>query len=180
MIGEYQHIARPRAERRQRHHLETQPVEQVGTELVARDLVGQMLVGRSDDADIDAHRPRRADPRHLAIFYRAQQPILCRHRQCAELVEKQCAAMRLLETPGACPCRAGEGTRLMAEQLGLDERFGQRGAVHDDQRLVPARRQTMEALGNQFLAGTAFADHQHRTIERRRAAGPLQRVEKRP
>ena len=37
----------------------------------------------------------------------------------------------------------------------------------------------MQALGDQFLAGAAFADYQHRSIERRGAACPLDCVEER-
>ena len=36
----------------------------------------------------------------------------------------------------------------------------------------------VEAFGDQLLAGAALADHQHRPIERRGAAGALDRVEK--
>jgi hypothetical protein len=36
----------------------------------------------------------------------------------------------------------------------------------------------VQTLGDQFLAGTAFADHQHRPVERRGAARSLNRVEK--
>jgi hypothetical protein len=67
----------------------------------------------------------------------------------------------------------------MTEQLGLDQIFGQRCAVHRHQRAGPARRQMMEPLGDQLLAGAAFADYQDRAIERRGAAGALDRVEKR-
>jgi hypothetical protein len=37
----------------------------------------------------------------------------------------------------------------------------------------------VEALGHQFLAGAALADYQYRTIERRGAAGALDRIEDR-
>ena len=36
----------------------------------------------------------------------------------------------------------------------------------------------MQPLGDQLLAGAALADHQHRPVERRGAAGALERVEK--
>ena len=36
----------------------------------------------------------------------------------------------------------------------------------------------MQTLGDQFFAGTTFADHQDRPVERRGAAGTLDRVEK--
>ena len=178
MVGEHRNVAGARAQRRQRHHLETQPVKQIGAEFVRIDLIGQMFVGRRDDAHVDPHRPRRSDPRHLAIFHRTQQPVLRRHRQRAELVEEQGAAMRLFEPPGPRLGRTGEGARLMPEQFGLDQRFRQRGAVHDDERLIPAGGQAVEAFGDQLLSGAAFADHQHRAVERGGAAGTFQRVQK--
>ena len=95
----------------------------------------------------------------------------------AELVEEQGAAVGFLEPAVARLGRAGEAARLVAEQLGLDQIFGQRRAVHDDQRARPARRQVVEPLGDQLLAGAALADDQHRAVERRGTARPLDRVE---
>ncbi len=138
-----------------------------------------MFVGGSDDADIDLDRTAGADARHLAIFDRAQQPVLRRARQGRQFVEEQGAAVGLLEAALAGLGGAGEGARLMPEQFGLDQTFGQRGAVHRHQRPRPAARQVVETLGDQFLAGAAFADHQHRTIERRGTARALDGVEKR-
>src|SRR5690606_14301705 len=134
--------------------------------------------GGGDDAHVDPDRPRRADPRHLAVLDRAQQPLLRGHRQRADLVEEQRPAVGLFETPDPVSRRAGERARLVAEQLGLDQRLGQRRAVHDHQRLFPAVRQAVKAFGDQLLAGAALADHQHRAPHRRRAAGALDRVEK--
>src|SRR6185437_12057526 len=67
----------------------------------------------------------------------------------------------------------------MAEQLGFDEVFRQGGAVHDDQRARPARRQMVETFGNQLLARSALADHEHRAVERCSTARALDCVEKR-
>ncbi len=72
---------------------------------------------------------------------------------------------------------AGEASRLVPKQFGLDQIFGKRRAVHRHQRPRPAPRQMVEALGDQFLAGPALSDHQHRAIERRGAARTLDRVE---
>ncbi len=66
-----------------------------------------------------------ADPRHLAIFDRAQQPVLRRARQGGELVEEQGAAIGLLEPARPRLGRAGEGAGLVAEQFRLDQRLGQ-------------------------------------------------------
>jgi hypothetical protein len=37
----------------------------------------------------------------------------------------------------------------------------------------------VQALGNQLLAGAALADYQHRPVQGRRAARPLDRIEER-
>ena len=176
-LGEHRDVAGACAQRRQRHHFERKPVEQVGTEGSRRHTIGQMLVGRRHDPHIDMNRPGGADPRHLAIFNRPQQPVLRRHRQRPQLVQEQGTAIGFLEPAGARLGGAGEGAGLVPEQLGLDQRLRQRRAVHHHQRLVPAGRQAVQTLGHQLLAGPALADHQYRSIQRRRAAGPFQRVE---
>jgi hypothetical protein len=68
-----------------------------------------------------------------------EQALLRGHRQGAQFVEEQGAAIGFLEPAGARASRAGEGAGLVAEQFRLDECLGQGGAVHDDQRPVPAR-----------------------------------------
>src|SRR5437764_7127226 len=73
----------------------------------------------------------------------------------------------------------GETPGLMPKELGFDQVFGQRGAVHDNQRPRPAGREVVKAFGNQFLARSPLADHQHRSVERRGTARPLDRVEER-
>ena len=178
MVGEDENVARAGAERRERHDFEREAVEQVGAELVRLDLVGQVLVGGGDDADVDADRARGADAVYLAIFDRAKQAILRGHGQGAKLVQEQRAAVRLLEPPGARLGRAGEGARLVPEQLGLNQLLGQRGAVHDDERLVPAWAEAMEAFGDELLARAALADDKHGAIEGGGAAGAFEHVEK--
>jgi HlyD family secretion protein len=54
-----------------------------------------------------------------------------------DLVEEERAAVGGLEQAGARGLGVGEGAALVAEQLGLDQVLGQRGAVHLDERAVP-------------------------------------------
>ena len=126
--------------RRQRDDLEAQPVEQIGAEPPLLDQPRQMLVGRGDDADVDLDRPAGADPRHLAIFDRAQQPVLRRAGEGRQLVEEERAAIGLLEPPLPGLGGAGEAACLVAEQFRLDQRLGERGAVHHDQAARPSAR----------------------------------------
>ena len=172
-------VALTRAERRKRNHLERQAVEQVGAEFAFLDLPGEALIGRRHDPHVDTDRFGRPDAGDFAIFGGAQQPVLRRHRQGAELVKKKSTAVGFFKAPMACLCGAGEASGLMAEQLSFDEIFRQRSAVHDNQRPRPARRQMVKTLGDQFLAGSALADDEHRPIERCRSARALDCVEKR-
>ena len=64
----------------------------------------------------------------------------------------------------------------MSEQFRLDQRFGQRGAIHDDKRPRPTQAQPVNALGDQFLACAALADNQRRPIERGGATSQLDSV----
>ena len=113
----------------------------------------------------------------LSMPKATQQAILSGRRQCGELVEKQRPPVGVLEPPVAGLRSTREAARLVTEELGLDQLLGQCRAIHGDERPRPSRRQVMQALGNQFLAGPAFANHEHGTVKRRCAARPLDRVE---
>jgi len=82
-----------------------------------------------------------------------------------DLVEEQGAAIGDLEARKTPACRAGEGARLMAKELAVEQALGECRAVELDEGLVPARRQIGEPCRDQFLAGAALADHQHRPVE---------------
>ena len=88
MVRQQRDILLARAQRRQRHHLEAQPVEQVGAKPALLRHEREILVGRGNDPHVDPDRTGRADPRHLAIFDRAQQAFLGAHRQGRQFVEE--------------------------------------------------------------------------------------------
>ncbi len=71
----------------------------------------------------------RADAADLALLEHAQEPELHRRRHLADLVEEDRAAVRLLEEALALAGGAGEGAARVAEQLGLEQRLGERAAV---------------------------------------------------
>ena len=72
--------------------------------------------------------------------------------------------------PGLRGDGAGERALLVAEQLALEQRRGNRGAVDGDERPVAARAQRVERAREQLLAGAALAAQQHRGVGRRRLA----------
>src|SRR5207302_4771766 len=87
----------------------------------------------------------------------AQQLDLRRRRHLADLVEKQCPAIRQLEAARAPLGRAGERAFLVAEDLALEQRLGNRRAVDRDERKRRPRAELMNRLRDELLAGPRFA-----------------------
>lgn len=122
-------------------------------------------MGRAHHAHVDRHRACAAERHHRAFLQHAHQPHLLRERHVADFVEKQRAAVGLRDLAGAAALAcAGERAVLVAEQLGLDQRIGQRGAVDGDERAVGARRRLVQRAGEPFLAGARLAEDQQRQV----------------
>ena len=91
-------------------------------------------------------------------------------RDVADFVEEQGAALGQLDLADGRLDRAGEGAALIAEQLGLEQVFGDRGAVDGDEFALGARALVVDRAGEQFLAGAAGAEQHHRDVGRWRRA----------
>ncbi|MNX19999.1 hypothetical protein D3C86_499330 [compost metagenome] len=141
---------------------DVEAVEQVFAKLAVGDPFLQILVGGGDDPHVHLHRLMAADPVELAIGQHPQQPGLDVEGHVAYFVEKQGAAVGLLETAVADVVGAGEGPLLMAEQLGFDEILRDGRHVEGDEILVGARAVLVQGMGDQLLAGAALAVDQHR------------------
>ena len=119
-------------------------------------------------------RLRAAEPLDLPLFQHAQQLDLHVERQVADLVEEDRRVIRQLEASDLSRERAGEGALLAAEQLALDERRGNRRAVHAHHRPPAARAQLVDLGREELLAGAGLAEQQHRRVGRRR---PVRRAQ---
>ena len=159
--GEERHVLPPLPKRRDpdRHHRE--PVVQVLAEAALRDGAAEVLVRRRDHADVHLDRRRLAHPADLALLQRAQELRLEAGRGLADLVDEEGAAVRLLEHAAPGPDRAGEGAPRVAEELGLEERLGDRGAVHGHERLVPAAARDVDRPRDELLAGAGLPGDEH-------------------
>ena len=104
----------------------------------------------------DLQRAVAADRPHLAFLEHAQQPDLQRGRRVADLVEQHRAAAGLLEHALVIRHGARERPALMAEQLRLEQRVGDRAAVDADKRLARARAVAVDRPGDQLLARRRF------------------------
>ena len=110
-------------------------IEQVAAEVAAIDRALDVEIGGREKADVDVPRLVLADAAHLAGFERPQQLGLQRLRHGANLVEEERASVRVLDQPRPRRGRAGEGAARVAEQLVLEQRFGERRAIQGDERL---------------------------------------------
>ena len=88
------------------------------------------------DANLHAHGPLAPDPHHLAVLHHAQQSHLGGERELANLVEKERAAVGLLEPALPPGRRASEGALLVAEELRVDQLRRNGAAVDATERPV--------------------------------------------
>src|SRR5215471_6602884 len=58
--------------------------------------------------------------------------------------------------------RPGIRSLLTTEQLALDERRGQGGAIHLDERVTPARAELVDPAHDQLLADARLSEDEHR------------------
>ena len=147
------------AQRRQVNGPDVQAIVEVVAERPLTHHVGEVAVRRGDHPDVDPDGIGGADPLDLAVLEHAQQLHLDAERQLADLVEEDGAAVRRLEQPLAVAVGAGEGAAHVAEELALEERRCERGAVADDERPVAERREPVERARHELLARAALAGH---------------------
>ena len=117
---------------------------------------------RRDDAHVDLDRDVRAQRLDRAVLQDAQQLGLRGQGQLGDLVQEQRAAVGRAEASVALLDGPREGAALVAEQLGLDQRLGERGAVDRHERLRGARAALVEQPRHQLLARAALARDQRR------------------
>ena len=96
-----------------------------------------------------------------------QQLDLDRGRNLADLVEKQGPAIGEREPAILAIRGTGERAALVTEQLALEERLGERGAVQLDEWTLRAGRSLVQRVRDQLLAGATLAGDQHGRSARR-------------
>src|SRR5205814_10275422 len=88
----------------------------------------------------------RSERRDESVLQKAEELDLKRGGDLADLVEKERAAVRARERAAAVLARVGEGAARSAEQLGLEQRVGNRAAVQSDERPAAARADVVDRL----------------------------------
>src|SRR5436190_1884675 len=145
------------AERGERDGNDAHPVAQVLPEPACRDLRAQRLVGRRDHADVDADRARRPDRKKRLLLHYAKQLALELKRNLRDLVEKERPAVGEREEAGPIADRARERAPDVAEELRLEERRREGGAVDGLERRLPPRALGVDGARDELLAGSGLA-----------------------
>ena len=126
------------AQRRQVDLDDVEPVVEVLAEACRRASArSRSWLVAATHAHVDLLAARRAERADLALLQHAQELGLQRRRQLADLVEEERAAVGLDEHARRVGARVGEGAALVAEQLALEQRVGDGGAV--ERRRTAAR-----------------------------------------
>ena len=127
---EQSEIFRPLAQRRHDDRDDIQAIQQIFAERVLFDHVGEIAIGRGDDAHVRAPRDRVADAFVFAILDEAQQFRLQRKRHIADFIEKQSAAFGLIDATQFIFGSAGKRAFFVTEQFALEQLGRKRRAIH--------------------------------------------------
>src|SRR5262245_50976824 len=166
MRGEQRNIFDAFPQRRQMDGEYIQPVVEIAAESARPHVIGQIPIGRRHDPHVYAHGLAAAQPFELALLQDAQQHYLHLGRQLSDLVQKERAAVSLLESPFAARHGAGESAALVAEQFRSQQGVRNGGAVEFDQRPARARRNAMNCARDQFLPRPGLASDQDCRVSR--------------
>jgi hypothetical protein len=139
-----------------------QPEQEVLPKIAGRDLGRQLPIRRGDQPNVDAPRAVLAEAPHFSFLDRSKQLGLRARRELPYFVEKQGAAMRLLEQTGPLGDRACESATRIAEQLGLEQLVRQSRAIDGTERATGTPTQPMQCPRNEFLARARFASDEDR------------------
>ena len=152
----------PFPQRRANNRDDVEAVVEVLAEFALFQQAFQVLVGRSDDAHVHFDRFSAAHAKKFPLLEDAQNLGLHAQACIADLIEEQRGEMGALEQPLLLLVRVGEGALLMAKELRLEKRLGERGAVDSQKRVGVPGAVVVNLPGHQLLARAAFAQDQDR------------------
>jgi hypothetical protein len=169
MAGEQQQVTAALAQRRQAQLDHAQPEQQVLAEGTGGDRRREVAMGGRQHPHVDRHGAAPTERLDHPLLQHPQQLGLRGGRHVADLVQEEGAAIGLPQLAGAVAVGAGEGATQVAEELALDQRLRDGGAVDRHEWRAGARRESVEAPRHQFLAGAGLAQDQHAHRRRRDA-----------
>src|SRR6185436_15332313 len=160
-IGEKLDVAETLTKRRQEELDDGETIVQIFAEVVIRQRLLQVAVGRRQNADVDFDLLLASEAANAARFDRAQKLDLDVRRHLRDFVEEDRPAVSHLERTRLLVDRSGEGTLLVSEQLVFQNVFRQRGAVQGEEWSLDALALGVDGAGDQLLARARFTEDQH-------------------
>src|SRR4051812_4725791 len=122
VFGERLDVLTALAQRRVLHLQDVQPVIEIGAEHPGAHRLAHAAVAGGEDTDVDRTRPASAESGHDVFLQDPQELRLHLERHVHDVVEEQRSTFGQLEFTGApARIRAGEGSRLVAEELALQQ-----------------------------------------------------------
>ena len=169
-LHEQRNVFAALAQRRHDDVDDVEAVEQILAERALRDHVAQVAVRRGDHAHVDDPAAAvGADLLQLAGLEEPQQEALHAQRHLPDFVEEDGAHVRGFELARLVAIGAGEAALHVAEQLGLEQRFRQAGAVDRREDVVRPRAARVDVARDDFLADAALAGDQDLGVRSRDA-----------
>src|SRR5262245_34505840 len=132
------------AQRRHRQAHDVQAVIEILAEGAGANRLHGLLVGRGEHSHIDLDLGLAAEASDHAVLEDPQELRLKGRAHLGDLVEEDRALVRQLEAARPPLERAGERAPLVAEDLALEQRGGDRGTVDGDEGAPAPRRQLVE------------------------------------
>jgi hypothetical protein len=159
-------VALARAERRQLDLEDGDAKIEVLAEAAVAHGRREIAVGGGDQAEIGAHFDGAADAVEAPLLDHTEQLGLERGAELADLVEEERASVGLFEAALALRGGAGERALLVAEELRLHQRVGDRGAVDGDEGPRRALAGGVDRARDQLFAGAALAEDEDVDVAR--------------
>src|SRR6266404_5138579 len=180
----------PFAQRRKINRKSIQAVVQIFAEFAVANHLFQVLVGCSNDANIDSCCACTADRLKLTLLEHAEQLGLKLEWHVSNFIEEQSAVIRQREAADMRIDGARKGSTFVSEELAFEKAGGHRRAVHLDQISVSTGAELVNRSRDDFLAcaglsgnqdGCVRAGHGLQLIENgaQAAAAPYDRVQER-
>jgi len=140
---------------------DVQPVEKVGTKPVFGNSAFERRIGAGNDAGGQGPLFRPAETAKLPVFDHSKELRLELKGELSDFVEEDRPRAGYLEQAPFERSRVGEGARLVAEELALEEGLRDCGAVDGDEWLSRALARRVDSAREQLLASTGFAHEQN-------------------
>src|SRR5229473_3554630 len=160
-IGEEDHVLTALAERRQVDGDHGESIVEILAEAAAAQGFVEALVGGRHHAHVDGDDLATAHPLDLALLQEAQQLHLEGQAHLRDLVQEEGSAGGHLDLALALGVGPRERAPLVAEELTLEQRLGDRPAVDGHERPAAPRAMRVNGPGHQLLARAALPLAEH-------------------